>query len=155
MLSGNSGGGGFLGERLCGRLLGARNRDRPAIVADDEDGRSLPDACHVERLGDVAFRGGAVSEDADGGSCFAAQQEGQCHSDGMRCVRGDRDTVGKILAWAGKIVAALVASPIQEQLLERDPTPKLCAMLAETRQQDILRLHGGRDPDRYGFLAER
>ena len=69
--------------------------------------------------------------------CLAAQPKGERHADGVRRVRSDGNAVGKVLARAGKIIAALVAAPIQEQFLERDPTPKLRAMLAEARKQDV------------------
>ena len=124
------------------------------LLLIDEDGRHLPDAGHVQRFGDVAFRGRAVAEHADGGALLAAQPKSQRHADGMRRVRADRHAIGKVLARAGEIVAALVAAPIQEQFLQGDAAPKLRAVLAKARHKDIARLHGGSDADRDRLLAE-
>ncbi len=57
---------------LC---LPPRYRDRPRVVADDEDDRKAPDTGEIHCLGDIAFRGRPVAENADGDPRFAPQLE--------------------------------------------------------------------------------
>ena len=141
--------------RVCGRrLLAARHRDGPLVVVDHEDDRQPPDTGQVHRLVDVAPRGRTVAEDADRGPGFAAQLEGERNAHGVGCMGADRDADREVLARPGKVAAALVAAPVEQELDHGDAAQQLRRVLPEGRQQDVFGRHGGRDPDPDCLLAE-
>ena len=154
LLTLDAGGDRLLRQRLGGGLLSHRDRDRPMVVVDDKDQRQTPHAGDVERLGDIALRGGAVAKDADRDPMLAPELEGERHADRMRRVGPDRHADREILARLGKVAAALVAAPEQEQLDQADPAPQLRAVLAKARQKHILLAHRSGDPDGYRLLAQ-
>ena len=94
----------------------------------------MPDAGGIERLGDIALRGRTVAEHAHGHPLLAPQLEGERDADGVRRMSPYRNADREILARLGKIAAALVTPPEQQQLDRADPAPQLRAMLAEARQ---------------------
>src|SRR5215471_9843305 len=155
LLALDAGGYGLLRQGFGGSLLHDGQRDRPAVVVDHEYDRQLPHPGDIERLGDIALRGRAVAEDADGDALLAPQLEGQRDTDRMRRVRPDRHADREILASLGEIAAPLVAAPEKEELDRADTAPQLRAVLAEARQQQIFRPHRTGDADRHGLLAER
>src|SRR6266478_6510754 len=90
LLALDAGGDSLLREGLRGGLLGERERDRPAVVVDDEDQRQTPHSGDVERLGNIALRGGAVPKGTDRDSFFAPELECQSDADRVRRVGPDR-----------------------------------------------------------------
>jgi hypothetical protein len=73
----------------------------------------------------------------------------------MRRVAAHRYTQWKVLPSARKIVAALVAAPIQEELQRCNPAPQLGAVLAKAREQHIVLSHRAGGTHRDGFLTKR
>src|SRR5215472_10657249 len=144
----------LLRQGLRCRLLGERHRDRPAVVVDDKHDRQVPHPGGVERLGDIALRGRTVAKDTHGDPFLAPQLEGEPDAYRVRRVRCDRNADGKILACLGKVAAALVAAPEQEQLDRADAAPELRAVLAEAWQQHVFRAHCAGDADRDRLLPQ-
>src|SRR5215472_8208668 len=137
----------LLRQGLRRRLLGEGHRDRPAVVVDDEHDRQVPHPRGVERLGDIALRGRTVAKDTHGDPFLAPQLEGEPDAYRVRRVCCDRNADGKILACLGKVAAALVAAPEQEQLDRAAAAPELRAVLAEAWQQHVFRAHCAGDPN--------
>src|SRR5215469_2638584 len=145
----------LLRQGLRGGLLRDGHRDRPPVVVDHEHDRQVPHRGGVERLGDVALRGRAVAENADGDPFFLPQLKRERDADGVRRVGCDRNANREILTSFGEIASALVAAPVQEQLDRTDAAPELRPMLTEARQQHVFRAHCAGNADRDRLLPQR
>src|SRR4029077_15832381 len=86
---------------------------------------------------------------------LAPELEGEGDADRVRRVGPDRHADRKVLARYGKIAAALVAAPEQEELDQADPAPQLRAVLAKARQEHVLLAHRAGDPDGHRLLTQR
>src|SRR5260370_41134861 len=137
LLALDAGGDRLLGQGLGRGLVGHRHRYCPAVIVDYEYDRQLPDPGGIERLGDIALPGRPIPEHTDSHPLLMPQLEGQSDADGVRRVGPDRNANREILASLGKIAAALVTAPEQQQLERADVAPQLRALLAEAPQQYI------------------
>jgi hypothetical protein len=72
----------------------------------------------------------------------------------MRRLRADRDAKRKIMRRPRRR-AALVAAPIEQDVLHLDPAPEQRGIVAIGREEDVLFAHGAGDADRDRLLAER
>src|SRR5262249_51807343 len=114
-----------------------------------------PHAGEIHRFPDVALRRCAVAEETYGDARLLAQPKRIGDASGMRRLRSDRDTEGKIVRRTGEAIAALVAAPVEQDLLELDAAPEQRRVVAIGGQQYILLTHRARDADRHRFLAKR
>ncbi len=73
----------------------------------------------------------------------------------MRRLGTDRNAIWKIMSRSGGAVAALVAAPVEQDLLHLHPAPKQSGIVAVGWQQDIFLSHRACDPDPDRLLAER
>ncbi len=72
----------------------------------------------------------------------------------MRRLRTDRNAIWKIMSRTGGVVAALVAAPVEQDLLHLHPAPQQGGVVAVGRQQDIFLPHRACNPDPDRLLAE-
>src|SRR5205823_4912711 len=70
-------------------------------------------------------------------------------------LRSDGNAEWEIMRRPRGNIAALVATPIQENLFHFDSAPEQRAVVAIGWQEHVVLAHGTRDPDRDCFLAER
>ena len=154
LLALDAGGNRLLRQGLGRGLLGDRDRDRPPVVVDDKDQRQTPHAGDIERLGDIAFRGAAITKGADRDPLLTPELESQRDADRVRHVGSDRHADRKILARLGKIAAPLVPAPKEEELDHADSAPQLSAVLAEARQKHVVLAHRRGDPDSHRLLTQ-
>jgi len=144
----------LLGQRGRGRLGAAGQRDGPLVVGHDEDRGQPPGARHVQRLVEVALRGGAVAHYADRYPRLAPQPEREGDPDRMRGLAGDRHADREVLARPAEVAAPLVSAPVEEQLGRRDSAEELGALLAGIGQEHVVRRHGRAESHRHRFLAQ-
>ena len=131
LLAGDPGSNGFLRDRLGRSLVDAPDGNRPLIVVDHEDDRQAPDAGEVHRLIEITLRGRAVTADGDCGGLLATQLQRQSDAGRMRILVADRHADREIGPRPGKIRAALVTAPVEQQFGHRHTAPELCGVIAE------------------------
>ena len=73
----------------------------------------------------------------------------------MRGLRSDGNAEREILDWPGKVIAALVAAPKQQDLLQLDPAPDQGGVVAIRGEQNVLVTHGAGHANRHRLLAKR
>src|SRR5207249_2207508 len=108
-----------------------------------------------DRLDDVALRGGAVTEQTDGNAGLPAQLKGVGDARSVRGLRSDGDAEREILDWPGEVIAALIAAPKQQDLLQLDPAPDQGGVVAIRGEQNVLVTHGAGHANRHRLLAKR
>ncbi len=152
--AGNTGGHGFLRQGLCGRLRADRNRNRPAVVDDDEHHGKRTRPGEVERLVEGALGRSTVAD--IGERAARLLQHLECHRRARRVQRlgGDRYAPGKIMPRHGEIIAAFVAAPVGENFRHGHAPPELRAEFTVHRRQHIFRPHGSAYSNVRGFMAE-
>src|SRR5215470_4175013 len=144
----------LLRQRFRRRLQLKRHGDGPLIVVGDEYQGELMHAGEIHCFPQVALRRGAVAEHANRHPGLFSELECIGHSRGMRRLRTDRNAIGKIMSRPGGAIAALVAAPVEQDLLHLHPAPKQGGVVAVGRQQDIFLSHRACNPDPDRLLAE-
>ena len=91
---------------------------------------------------DVALRGGAVTEQTYGNAGLLAQLKGVGDARSVRGLRSDGNAEREILDWPREVIAALVAAPKQQDLLQLDPAPDQGGVVAIRGEQNVLVTHG-------------
>jgi hypothetical protein len=108
----------------------------------------------IQRLVKITLRGAAVAYYADGATWLLAELEGQRRAGGMQALRGDRYAPREVVLRPGKIVAALVAAPVEQHFLHAHATPELRAVFPVHWREAILRPHRCAYADMGGLVAE-
>src|SRR5215470_5281020 len=73
LLTGNAGGDSLLRQGLSRRLRGTRHRNGPLVVGDHEHHRQPHGAGKIDRFIEVALRGAAIADAADGDTALASE----------------------------------------------------------------------------------
>lgn len=156
LFAGEAGTHRFLRQGRRAALDAPRHRDRPLVVVDHEEHRQLPGARHVQRLEEIALAGGAVAAGGHRHPVFAADAERRGDPAGMQGLGGDRHANGKVLRRQrfGVVAAALVAAPVEEDVLHAHAAHQLHGGIAVIRHQHVLGAHLAADGHSDGFLAE-
>src|SRR5258708_2256067 len=149
-----AGGDRLLRQRFGGRLQLERHGYGPLIVVGDEHQGELMHAGKIHCFPQVALRRGAVAEQANRDPRLFSKLECISNPGSMRRLRTDRNAIGKIMSRTGGVVAALVAAPVEQDLLHLHPAPQQGGVVAIGRQQDIFLSHCACDPDPDRLLAE-
>ena len=125
------------------------------IVGGDEHDRQFVYTGKIHRFVDVALRRGAIAEHAYGDTRLLAQLEGVGNASGMRRLRSHGNAEREILDRSGEVIAPLVPSPEQQNLLQLDATPDQRAIIPIGGQQDVFLPHCTGYADGNRLLAER
>src|SRR5262249_10131828 len=114
--AGDAGGDGFLSQRAGGSLALDGYRDGPPVVDHDKHCREGAGAGQIDSFIEGAFGGAAVAHISHGATRLAPDLE--CHGDSraMQHLGGDRYAPGEVLPRHAEIAAALVATPVDENL---------------------------------------
>ncbi len=154
LLAGKARRDGFLRQGLRPALRRARHRDRPLVVGDDEHGRQLHSAREIDRLVEVALRGGSIAKTADGNTLLIPQFHRQGHADRMERLAADGNADREIPRRSGTSAAPLVAAPVEQDLGGRYPAPELGRLVPIGWQEHVIAMHGAGDADADRFLAD-
>src|SRR5690554_3991041 len=140
-----------------GGLQTARYRNRPLVVVDHEYHRQLPHPGQVQTFEKIALAGGAIPAGGDGDPGLLTDTEGGGHTTGMAGLGGNGHTDGEILDGGGRRpgAAALVSTPVQQDVLHMHPTLQLGGGIAVVGNQHIGVGHRTTQSRTNGLLPER
>src|SRR5215471_10524372 len=145
---------GLLGQRRGCGLQPEWDRNRPLIIVGDEHDGKTPHTCKIHRFPDIALRGGAVTEQAHRDPRLPSELECISNPYGVRRLGSHRNAAGEVVSRPGRQIAALIASPKQQQLLHLHPAPEKRSIVAIGGQQNVIRQHGAGNPDSDALLAQ-
>ena len=154
--------GRLVGEMGTAELLAARGGQPPVVALDAEQHGQLPHGRNIEGFVEVAFTCGAVAGEDQRGLSGVAEfgREGDAVGDAeLRPEVADHphDVMGHAPEMEAPVVslgeAGGLALELGEQLGEFDAPGGEHAEVAVHREDELVRLEGGRAPDGDGLLA--
>src|SRR5690606_22156842 len=108
----------------------------------------------VDRGVGVGLRRAAVAAAGHGHAVFAAKLERKRRARGVQALGRDRHAPGEVVLRAGKVVAALVAAPVHQDIARLYAAHELGAVLAVAGGEDVLGAHRSADADVGGLVAQ-